>query len=110
MPFNTCCGDIFDDARSRRYFSINRHTSVCGWQVPNLSLVTELMQRGSLFDILYKEKVKITISLMMKLAKDIAKGTQSHPHTLSMYALTQARTHAHVRTHMPTRPLGVNYP
>jgi serine/threonine protein kinase len=56
-----------------------RHKNVVGYigacmQVPNLSLVTELMQRGSLFDILYKEKVKVGMSLMVKLSKDIAKG------------------------------------
>lgn len=46
---------------------------------PNYVFVTELMKRGTLFDVLYKSRIKLTWALIRKIALQIAEAMQ-HMH------------------------------
>lgn len=50
-------------------------------QPPNLCVITELM-KGSLADLLYKDKVKLRQDQVIRIAIDIAKGMR-HLHSLN---------------------------
>lgn len=41
---------------------------------PNVLLVTEFMKRGTLFDVLYKHHIKLTWSMIRKMALQLAEG------------------------------------
>lgn len=41
---------------------------------PNIMLVTEFMKRGTLFDVLHKERIKLTWALIRKIALQVASG------------------------------------
>ncbi len=45
-----------------------------GLTPPNVLLVTEFMKRGTLFDVLYKQHIKLTWSMIRKIALQVAEG------------------------------------
>lgn len=46
---------------------------------PNVLLVTEYMKRGTLFDVLYKQRIKLTWSMIRKIALQVGEG-MAHMH------------------------------
>ncbi|CDF34034.1 Serine/threonine-protein kinase [Chondrus crispus] len=48
-------------------------------QKPNYIFVTELMKRGTLFDVLHKNRIKLTWAMIRKIALQLAEG-MSHMH------------------------------
>mmetsp|Transcript_26530 Transcript_26530/g.68029 ORF Transcript_26530/g.68029 Transcript_26530/m.68029 type:complete len:134 (+) Transcript_26530:2311-2712(+) len=53
--------------------NIVKYIGAC-FEPPNLCVITELLTRGSLSELLYKKKVKFGLGLALRLAKNIAEG------------------------------------
>uniref|UniRef100_A0A7S3D888 Uncharacterized protein n=1 Tax=Palpitomonas bilix TaxID=652834 RepID=A0A7S3D888_9EUKA len=77
-------GDMTDDGQKKfkkeitllsrlEHANIVKYIGAC-FEPPNLCVITELLTRGSLSELLYKKKVKFGLGLALRLAKNIAEG------------------------------------